>query len=59
MNENLSRTVADHALEGLLPGCGGRSVSYQQRLSGGELDRYQELLAVLVRIEQRLDVLER
>jgi hypothetical protein len=36
-----------------------RSVSYQQRLSGGELDRYQELLAVLVRIEQRLDVLER
>jgi voltage-gated potassium channel len=34
-------------------------ITYQQRRSGGELDRHQELLDVLARIEQRLDALGR
>ena len=34
-------------------------ITYQQRRSGGELERYQELRAALERIEQRLEALDR
>ena len=33
-------------------------MTYQQRRSGGELDRHQQLVEALTRIEQRLDALE-
>ncbi len=33
-------------------------MTYQQRRSGGELDRHQQLVEALARIEQRLDALE-
>lgn len=34
-------------------------ITFQQHRAGGELDRHQELLDALARIEQRLDALER
>jgi len=34
-------------------------ITYQQRRSGGELERHQELLEALARIEQRLDTPDR
>jgi len=33
-------------------------ITYQQRRTGGELDRHQELVESLARIERRLDALE-
>ena len=33
-------------------------ITYQQRRTGGELDRHQELIDALTRVEQRLDALE-
>ena len=34
-------------------------ITYQQRRTGGELERYQELQDALERIEQRLDAIDR
>ena len=34
-------------------------ITYQQRRTGGELERYEELREALVRIEQRVDSMDR